>query len=491
MPRPEGVTILCQEVYRAKSKETKRERRQRLLNHLVNIYAMSGFRLNGRALTIAQFANVIGAPEDVIQSSLFNKASTMKAFSDPEQLKDTANALASMCTAWAIQDRGLVMSQVEAMMNAQRGKYKPFISAEVRQTLSTLLQSNKQVADIFKTFYQGSGLNINITNQNNTQQANVLTIEKAYEIAKASIPEVQKPADPRKARILPDSSLQALEDQYRLSESEHTIRQFEHLDNSGWERKALIASSPTQQENVDSELQYKVASKLLKREYAQGQDAQGLGNTISDSEYALAEVLDQDSVQVMDNGLDPEADMGLASGGVNAASGSVQAMDMGKVMDKAPDGFQDVVQDGDIRDVTSGFRDGDFGGGLSAPRPESPSGTGTQQRKGLRAPEAPEPNGPTGTQATTVQAPKPLPRKVPKKPAKAQTLSGLKLGSKAPEALEPVNVKALKKAQKGQGSKAPAVSYKQDKMDRHLNPDRRRHIATIDNGELPGRGYQD
>lgn len=461
MPRPEGVTILCQEVYRAKSKETKRERRQRLLNHLVNIYAMSGFRLNGRSLTIAQFSNVIGAQEGVVQSALFNKASTMRAFSDPEQLKDTANALAGMCTSWAIQDRGLVMAQVEAMMKAQRGKYKPFISAEVRQTLSTLLQSNKQVADIFRTFYQGSGFNINITNQN-TQQANVLTVDKAYEIAKASLPEVQKPQDPRKAQILPESSLKALEDAYHLSESEHTIRQFEHLDNSGWERKAS-AQSQLQQENLDSELQYKVASKLLKREYSSGQDAP-TPDSVSDSEYVLAEEIDPEAIQVIDNGLDP-------------------------------DGYQDGVQDGDIRDTTSGFRNGDFGGGLIAPGPESPSGMGTQQRKGLRASEAPEPNGPqatqVGTETASVQAPKRLPKKVAKKPNKAQTLSGLKLGSKAPEALEPVNVKALKKAQKAQGSKAPAVSYKQDKMDRHLNPDRRRRIATIDNGELPGRGYQD
>lgn len=244
MPRPQGTTLLCMEIYKAKSDKKRKEKKEYLLKHLVNVYTMNGFRLNGYSLNISQFSNLLGVKQERIQNLLLERASTLKAFSDPDQLKDTANALASMCTTWAIQDRGLIQSQAETMLRAQNGTYKPFISAEVRQTLAALLQSNKQIAEIFKTFYSQGGINISLT-QTNQKQENYLTIDKAYEIARESTPTALNPADPAKAQILSDSTLKAIAQDNHIEEASNILRQYEHLDNSGWEKASPLGKGNT------------------------------------------------------------------------------------------------------------------------------------------------------------------------------------------------------------------------------------------------------
>ena len=434
MPRPEGTTLLCMEIYKARTDKKKKEKKEFLLKHLVNVYTMNGFRINGYSLSLSQFSNLLGVKQDRIQNILFEKATTLQAFSDPDKLRETSNTLASMCTTWAIQDRGLIQSQVETMLRAQQGTYKPFISAEVRQTLSALLQSNKQIAEIFKTFYSQGGININLT-QNNQKQENYLTIDRAYEIASESTPKPLKPSDPTRAQILSDSTLKAIAEDNTIEEASNILRQYEHLDNSGWEKKRAQtqltdAEGPRphhpQQENNHKEVVDTIVdiNKRVKTTIGSGipTDMSIIGDSVLDSigdteyqEYQEAEILQEEKTP---SELAKKAGKGI---------GKPAALFLGTLPStEALEPSQVEVPDGCIAPSVARF-----------PKKKRPQDTTT------------------------------------KRPSN-RTLSGIKLGQKV--------------ARTGTGNESEGPNTeKPDNLDRHLNSDHRRAIPRIQDDSLPSR----
>lgn len=230
MPRPTGVTILAQQMNKAKSKKLRKQRKEKLISHIVNIYTMSGFRINDRTLSIPQLATLLKTKVETIQSAMLGTSHTLEAFKDPQKLSDTAAALANMSTLWAIQDRGTVQHQLEILMRSQGEKYMPFISGEISRLLSTLLQSNKQVAEIFRTFYQ-SGSTININNQiQNNNQSQTLTVEEAYKIVQTSQPKEIQTDNIKQAKILDQSQLKLIEQGEDISLD--ILHRYDHIDNS-------------------------------------------------------------------------------------------------------------------------------------------------------------------------------------------------------------------------------------------------------------------
>ena len=230
MPRPTGVTILAQQMNKAKSKKLRKQRKEKLISHIVNIYTMSGFRINDRTLSIPQLATLLKTKVETIQSAMLGTSHTLEAFKDPKKLSDTAAALANMSTLWAIQDRGTVQHQLEILMKSQGEKYMPFISGEISRLLSTLLQSNKQVAEIFRTFYQ-SGSTININNQiQNNNQSQTLTVEEAYKIVQTSQPKEIQTDNINQAKILDKAQLLQIEQGEDISLD--ILHRYDHIDNS-------------------------------------------------------------------------------------------------------------------------------------------------------------------------------------------------------------------------------------------------------------------
>lgn len=230
MPRPTGVTILAQQMNKAKSKKLRKQRKEKLISHIVNIYTMSGFRINDRTLSIPQLATLLKTKVETIQSAMLGTSHTLEAFKDPKKLSDTAAALANMSTLWAIQDRGTVQHQLEILMKSQGEKYMPFISGEISRLLSTLLQSNKQVAEIFRTFYQ-SGSTININNQiQNNNQSQSLTVEEAYKIVQTSQPKEIQTDNIKQAKILDKAQLLQIEQGEDISMD--ILHRYDHIDNS-------------------------------------------------------------------------------------------------------------------------------------------------------------------------------------------------------------------------------------------------------------------
>lgn len=275
MPRPTGVTILAQQMNKAKSKKLRKQRKEKLISHIVNIYTMSGFRINDRTLSIPQLATLLKTKVETIQSAMLGTSHTLEAFKDPKKLSDTAAALANMSTLWAIQDRGTVQHQLEILMKSQGEKYMPFLSGEISRLLSTLLQSNKQVAEIFRTFYQ-SGSTININNQiQNNNQSQTLTVEEAYKIVQTSQPKEIQTDNIKQAKILDKAQLLQIEQGEDISLD--ILHRYDHIDNSiatskNKRRKEIIQDVdwieediPTLQEQLNQEEDPTIRQRLNDR----------------------------------------------------------------------------------------------------------------------------------------------------------------------------------------------------------------------------------
>lgn len=274
MPRPTGVTILAQQMNKAKSKKLRKQRKEKLISHIVNIYTMSGFRINDRTLSIPQLATLLKTKVETIQSAMLGTSHTLEAFKDPKKLSDTAAALANMSTLWAIQDRGTVQHQLEILMKSQGEKYMPFLSGEISRLLSTLLQSNKQVAEIFRTFYQ-SGSTININNQiQNNNQSQTLTVEEAYKIVQTSQPKEIQTDNIKQAKILDKAQLLQIEQGEDISLD--ILHRYDHIDNSSApknkQRKEIIQDVdwieediPTLQEQLNQEEDPTIRQRLNDR----------------------------------------------------------------------------------------------------------------------------------------------------------------------------------------------------------------------------------
>lgn len=311
MPRPTGVTILAQQMNKAKSKKLRKTRKEKLISHIVNIYTMSGFRLNDRTLSIPQLAHLLNTKVETIQSCMLGTSHTLEAFKDPQRLQDTAAALANMSTLWAIQDRGTIQHQLEILLKSQGDKYAPFISGEISRILSTLLQSNKQVAEIFRTFY-ASGSTININNnltQNNQSQS--LTVEEAYKIVQTSQPKEIQTDNIKQAKILDQPQLKLLEEKEHISLD--ILHKYDHIDNSvsksrsekrmqqiedvDWIEDTIPELQKQLQETEDKTLRQRIQDKILTLQKAEERKSKGIKDQAEDWE----EDIDQDS-------LDPQPD---------------------------------------------------------------------------------------------------------------------------------------------------------------------------------------
>lgn len=289
MPRPTGVTILAQQMNKAKSKKLRKTRKEKLISHIVNIYTMSGFRLNDRTLSIPQLAHLLNTKVETIQSCMLGTSHTLEAFKDPQRLQDTAAVLANMSTLWAIQDRGIIQHQLEILLKSQGDKYSPFISGEISRVLSTLLQSNKQVAEIFRTFY-ASGSTININNnltQNNQSQS--LTVEEAYKIVQTSQPKEIQTDNIKQAKILDQPQLKLLEEKEHISLD--ILHKYDHIDNSiskrsekriqqiqdvDWIEDTIPELQKQLQETEDKTLRQRIQDKILTLQKAEERKSKGI-----------------------------------------------------------------------------------------------------------------------------------------------------------------------------------------------------------------------
>lgn len=371
MPRPTGVTILAQQMNKAKSKKLRKQRKEKLISHIVNIYTMSGFRINDRTLSIPQLATLLKTKVETIQSAMLGTSHTLEAFKDPQKLSDTAAALANMSTLWAIQDRGTVQHQLEILMKSQGEKYMPFISGEISRLLSTLLQSNKQVAEIFRTFYQ-SGSTININNQiQNNNQSQTLTVEEAYKIVQTSQPKEIQTDNIRQAKILDKAQLLQIEQGEDISLD--ILHRYDHIDNSiaspkNKRRKEIIQDVdwieediPTLQEQLNQEedptIRQRLNDRILTLQKALSKKENIQQDLGSDEDQDEEDNLDPDSHESESQQKQNNSRTSTTLSKSNSISNTKESISMGLGNGIPLQDYDSVSDQGCIEDKDSGCKD--------------------------------------------------------------------------------------------------------------------------------------
>lgn len=371
MPRPTGVTILAQQMNKAKSKKLRKQRKEKLISHIVNIYTMSGFRINDRTLSIPQLATLLKTKVETIQSAMLGTSHTLEAFKDPQKLSDTAAALANMSTLWAIQDRGTVQHQLEILMKSQGEKYMPFISGEISRLLSTLLQSNKQVAEIFRTFYQ-SGSTININNQiQNNNQSQTLTVEEAYKIVQTSQPKEIQTDNIRQAKILDKAQLLQIEQGEDISLD--ILHRYDHIDNSiaspkNKRRKEIIQDVdwieediPTLQEQLNQEedptIRQRLNDRILTLQKALSKKENIQQDLGSDEDQDEEDILDHETPESESQQKQNNSRTSTTLSKSNSISNTKESISMGLGNGIPLQDYDSVSDQGCIEDKDSGCKD--------------------------------------------------------------------------------------------------------------------------------------
>lgn len=485
MPRPTGVTILAQQMNKAKSKKLRKTRKEKLISHIVNIYTMSGFRLNDRTLSIPQLAHLLNTKVETIQSCMLGTSHTLEAFKDPQRLQDTAAALANMSTLWAIQDRGTIQHQLEILLKSQGDKYAPFISGEISRILSTLLQSNKQVAEIFRTFYaSGSTININNLTQNNQSQS--LTVEEAYKIVQTSQPKEIQTDNIKQAKILDQPQLKLLEEKEHISLD--ILHKYDHIDNSiskarsekriqqiedvDWIEDTIPELQKQLNETEDKTLRQRIQDKILTLQKAEERKSKGQAedweeeesptsfqdiDDITDSlqkEKQNKEIHQSSSTLSISNSKESTyngMDLGLGSG-IPYLDG-VSESDEG--CNQAVSGFKDSDKDSSATNQGKGYQTGPQFLGIGKDALRAPNSQGQDSLDGLKDLD-PKPQ--------TALNPNPV------------------SGNKGPISLSP------KKKRKYQyGDTIQPLKAKDKKAQRHLKSLARRQVDVIEDDTLPNR----
>lgn len=178
-PRPMGVTAMALE-YQKNPNDTLLVN---IHNYLINQWLMGNGVLCGITYDINTFSYRMGIDINYIRIFMRDRLLSSRIW-DKEKSEDLLQALMGEQLAWVLEDRMEIAHQVNVLRESQRGKYMPFISAELGKALKLKLESSTSLQSIVRNITGGSTTNIFAQfNQNNVNQPqNTISIDEARQI---------------------------------------------------------------------------------------------------------------------------------------------------------------------------------------------------------------------------------------------------------------------------------------------------------------------
>lgn len=187
-PRIKGLTYLSMEYQKNPNEYTK----ETIIKHIVTSWAISGFRYNGIPLNLYDLASMLKVNPELVMQQLSNVGQNLGGMVDTERVEETLKSIITLSTTWAMQDRGLIMKQTEDLLRHQGPTYKPFVSSEVNKSLKLVLESNRNLMESYKTFFNSTNSTTNIlniinkeeedTSQEKEQETPLLSPDEALEL---------------------------------------------------------------------------------------------------------------------------------------------------------------------------------------------------------------------------------------------------------------------------------------------------------------------
>lgn len=152
LPRPKGLTMMAQHYHQAQDPTTTQKHKKTIINHIIRLYILQGYTLNGKGLNMYELGYYLGVTPKRLTKYMAKQTQELSGITGTgDGLKDTLGLISTLLVQNSLQTRALVTGQVHRLLNAQGDGYKPFISAEVNKALNLMIGTDKSLSDVLKT----------------------------------------------------------------------------------------------------------------------------------------------------------------------------------------------------------------------------------------------------------------------------------------------------------------------------------------------------
>jgi hypothetical protein len=146
-PRPFGTTLLNQ----TQNKEI-------IIQHTIRIYTQNQYKLNNTTYTFQQVAQYLNIGIQQVMAEVMKiNMKAMENLVDGDRQQEAYQSMIGMAIFETLGDRQKLLQQLELVSQSQGKAYKPFVTAEYNNLLSTLIRSQGGLFEVAKLLKPGNG----------------------------------------------------------------------------------------------------------------------------------------------------------------------------------------------------------------------------------------------------------------------------------------------------------------------------------------------
>lgn len=168
LPRPNGATALAAEAYISGEPSIKKS----FIDFMINHWLLSNGNICNVQYDIYSLAKALNIQVEEIRLKMRDNLITSRIWDKDNQEKVLFGMMGELIS-WTLEDRMRINSQIDILTKSQKGKYTPFISAELNKALKLGLDSGASLQGVLSKFMGGGTTNIfNMFQQNNDNSVN-------------------------------------------------------------------------------------------------------------------------------------------------------------------------------------------------------------------------------------------------------------------------------------------------------------------------------
>lgn len=160
-PRGLGITQLALQANAGDDEALKN-----LTKFVIHTWIVNNGKLWSRVYSVNELADFLKCEPSIIQMQMKQTFLDNGLF-DRNKMDEIADSLMGACIGWALEDRMEISQQVQILRDSQRGRYAPFITAEVNKAIGLKQQSTTSLQSLVRAVSGGG--TVNIFNQQNNQ----------------------------------------------------------------------------------------------------------------------------------------------------------------------------------------------------------------------------------------------------------------------------------------------------------------------------------
>ncbi len=160
-PRGLGITQLALQANAGDDEALKN-----LTKFVIHTWIVNNGKLWSRVYSVNELADFLKCEPSIIQMQMKQTFLDNGLF-DRNKMGEIADSLMGACIGWALEDRMEISQQLQILRDSQRGRYAPFITAEVNKAIGLKQQSTTSLQSLVRAVSGGG--TVNIFNQQNNQ----------------------------------------------------------------------------------------------------------------------------------------------------------------------------------------------------------------------------------------------------------------------------------------------------------------------------------